>query len=167
MNFENLENVKSKIKTTYQKSSFMRKSRSIYVLPSQKIGEIKKCLMKNVTEFFVLFFFLFAGAFELAVIRMSRYLDVTQNCVLYGDTMLPQDAFYTTDTAEMKLVSCVFEIAGTFAALKLTDTELALFSAAVLLNPGKFTNISFHFQKFGYIAVKKVLNFSTSFHTIS
>lgn len=77
-----------------------------------------------------------AGSFELAVLRMSRYLDLQQNCVLYGDTMLPQDAFYTTDTAEMKLVSCVFELARSVAELKLTETELALYSAAVLLSPG-------------------------------
>ncbi|XP_048509610.1 probable nuclear hormone receptor HR3 isoform X7 [Athalia rosae] len=76
-----------------------------------------------------------AGSFELAVLRMSRYLDLQQNCVLYGDTMLPQDAFYTTDTAEMKLVSCVFELARSVAELKLTETELALYSAAVLLSP--------------------------------
>lgn len=79
----------------------------------------------------------FIGSFELAVLRMSRYLDLQQNCVLYGDTMLPQDAFYTTDTAEMKLVSCVFELARSVAELKLTETELALYSAAVLLSPGK------------------------------
>ncbi|XP_026669959.1 probable nuclear hormone receptor HR3 isoform X4 [Ceratina calcarata] len=78
-----------------------------------------------------------AGSFELAVLRMSRYLDLQQNCVLYGDTMLPQDAFYTTDTAEMKLVSCVFEMARSIAELKLTETELALYSAAVLLSPDR------------------------------
>ena len=79
---------------------------------------------------------IFSGSFELAVLRMSRYLDLQQNCVFYGDTMLPQDAFYTTDTAEMKLVSCVFELARSIAELKLTETELALYSAAVLLSPG-------------------------------
>ncbi|XP_031827347.1 nuclear hormone receptor 3 ROR-beta isoform X2 [Nomia melanderi] len=78
-----------------------------------------------------------AGSFELAVLRMSRYLDLQQNCVLYGDTMLPQDAFYTTDTAEMKLVSCVFEMARSIAELKLTETELALYSAAVLYSPDR------------------------------
>lgn len=69
---------------------------------------------------------------------MSRYLDLSQNCVLYGDTMLPQDAFFTSDTAEMKLVSCVFEVAKSIAELKLTETELALYSACVLLSPGRF-----------------------------
>ena len=34
--------VKSKIETTYQKSSFMRKSKLINLLPSLRIGEIKK-----------------------------------------------------------------------------------------------------------------------------
>lgn len=69
---------------------------------------------------------------------MSRYLDLQQNFVLYGDALLPQDAFYTTDTAEMKLVSCVFELARSVAELKLTETELALYSAAVLLSPGEW-----------------------------
>ncbi|XP_023718984.1 probable nuclear hormone receptor HR3 isoform X5 [Cryptotermes secundus] len=75
-----------------------------------------------------------AGSFELAVLRMSRYFDLSQNCVLYADTMLPQDAFFTTETAEMKLVTCVFEFAKGVAELKLTETELALYSACVLLS---------------------------------
>jgi nuclear receptor subfamily 1 group F protein 4 len=80
--------------------------------------------------------FVQTGSFELAIIRMSRYLDLSQNCVLYGDTMLPQDAFFTSDTAEMKLVTCVFEVSKSIAELKLTETELALYSACVLLSPG-------------------------------
>ncbi|XP_067003745.1 probable nuclear hormone receptor HR3 isoform X5 [Anabrus simplex] len=75
-----------------------------------------------------------AGSFELAVLRMSRYYDLSQNCVLYSDTLLPQDAFFTTETAEMKLVTCVFEFAKSIAELKLTETELALYSAYVLLS---------------------------------
>ncbi|EEB10626.1 hormone receptor hr3, putative [Pediculus humanus corporis] len=75
-----------------------------------------------------------AGSFELAVLRMSRYFDLSQNCVLYADTLLPQDAFFTTDTSEMKLVTSVFEFAKSVAELKLTETELALYSAVVLLS---------------------------------
>lgn len=78
------------------------------------------------------------GSFELAILRMSRYLDLGQNSVIYGDTMLPQEAFYTSDTAEMKLVSCVFEMAKSVAELKLTHTEMGLYSAAVLVSPGKY-----------------------------
>lgn len=78
-----------------------------------------------------------AGSFELAVLRMTRYYDVNQNCVVYGDTLLPMDAFLTTETVEMKLVNNVFEFAKTIAELKLTDTELGLYSALVLLQAGK------------------------------
>lgn len=78
-----------------------------------------------------------AGSFELAVLRMTRYYDVNQNCVVYGDTLLPMEAFLTTETVEMKLVNNVFEFAKTIAELKLTDTELGLYSALVLLQAGK------------------------------
>ncbi|XP_063217579.1 probable nuclear hormone receptor HR3 isoform X2 [Bacillus rossius redtenbacheri] len=75
-----------------------------------------------------------AGSFELAILRMSRYFDLGSSCVLYADMMLPQDAFFTTEPAEMKLVTCVFEFARHVAELKLTETELALYSAYVLLS---------------------------------
>jgi nuclear receptor subfamily 1 group F protein 4 len=88
----------------------------------------------------LLFGMVFAGSFELAVLRMSRYFDLSQNCVLYADTMLPQDAFFTTETAEMKLVTCVFEFAKGVSELKLTETELALYSACVLLSAGLHGN---------------------------
>lgn len=67
---------------------------------------------------------------------MSRYVDLPQNCVLYGDYMMPQEAFMTNDTAEMKLVSCIFELSKSITELKLTETELALYSACVLFSPG-------------------------------
>ena len=77
------------------------------------------------------------GSFELAIVRMSRLMDLSQNSVLYGDIMLPQDAFYTSDSFEMKLVACIFETAKSIAELKLTETELALYQSLVLLWPGK------------------------------
>jgi nuclear receptor subfamily 1 group F protein 4 len=77
------------------------------------------------------------GSFELAIIRMSRLMDLSQNSVLYGDVMLPQEAFYTSDSFEMKLVACIFETAKSIAELKLTETELALYQSLVLLWPGK------------------------------
>jgi nuclear receptor subfamily 1 group F member 4 len=78
------------------------------------------------------------GSFELAIIRMSRLIDLSQNSVLYGEVMLPQEAFYTTNNVEMKLVGGIFETAKTIAELKLTETELALYQSLVLLWPGEF-----------------------------
>lgn len=68
-------------------------------------------------------------------------MDLTQNAVLYGDVLLPQEAFYTSDCFEMKLVACIFETAKSIAELKLTETELALYQSLVLLWPGEM-NIS-------------------------
>ncbi|XP_054280030.1 probable nuclear hormone receptor HR3 isoform X1 [Macrosteles quadrilineatus] len=78
-----------------------------------------------------------AGSFELAILRMSRYYELSQNCVLYTDTLLPQEAFYTNDPNEQKLVALAFEVARGVAELKLTETELALYSACVLLSPDR------------------------------
>ncbi|XP_055680014.1 probable nuclear hormone receptor HR3 isoform X2 [Lutzomyia longipalpis] len=75
------------------------------------------------------------GSFELAIVRMSRLMDLSQNAVLYGDVMLPQEAFYTSDSFEMKLVAFIFETAKSIAELKLTETELALYQSLVLLWP--------------------------------
>lgn len=77
------------------------------------------------------------GSFELAIIRMSRLMDLSQNAVLYGEVMLPQEAFYTTNSLEMKLVAGIFETAKSIAELKLTETELALYQSLVLLWPGE------------------------------
>lgn len=71
---------------------------------------------------------------------MSRYYDVVQNCVLYGDALLPMEAFLTSESVEMKLVSSVFEFAKNIAELKLTDSQFGLYAAVVLLQSGK-TNL--------------------------
>lgn len=69
---------------------------------------------------------------------MSRLIDLSQNSVLYGEVMLPQEAFYTSSNVEMKLVAGIFETAKAIAELKLTETELALYQSLVLLWPGKY-----------------------------
>ncbi|CAG7816619.1 unnamed protein product [Allacma fusca] len=75
-----------------------------------------------------------AGAFELVVLRVSRHFDPATNSVLFGETLLPPDAFLTADTTEMKLVSSIFDVARSIAEFKLNDTQLALYSAYVLLS---------------------------------
>lgn len=80
------------------------------------------------------------GSFELAIIRMSRLMDLSQNAVLYGDVMMHQEVFYTSNSLEMKLVAGIFETTKSIAELKLTETELALYQSLVLLWPGKELN---------------------------
>jgi len=75
-----------------------------------------------------------SGSFELAILRMSRYFDLTNNAVLFYDVMLPMDAFLTTgDTAEMALVTKIFEFARDIAQMKLPEMVLSLYSAFILL----------------------------------
>lgn len=73
-----------------------------------------------------------SGGFELAMLWMSRYFDVSQNCVLYGDALLPMEAFLTPESIEIRLVGDVFEFAKTIAELKLTDCQFGLYAAVVL-----------------------------------
>lgn len=78
------------------------------------------------------------GSFELAILRMSRYFDLTNNAVLFYDVMLPMDAFLTTgDTAEMALVTKIFEFARDIAQMKLPEMVLSLYSAFILLQDGQ------------------------------
>lgn len=49
---------------------------------------------------------------------------------------------FFTDTTELKLVRTAFEYAKSTAELKLTETELALFSAYALLSPGNLATAS-------------------------
>jgi len=75
-----------------------------------------------------------AGSFELAILRMSRYFDLSSNAVLFFDMMLPMEAFLTTgDTQEMAFVSKIFEFAKEIAQLKLSEPILSLYSAFILL----------------------------------
>jgi len=79
-----------------------------------------------------------AGSFELCCLRMSRYYDLSTNQVLFGENgLMPMDAFLTSDTTEMKLVTQAFELAKSVAEMKLTEGELALFSALALLSPDR------------------------------
>ncbi|KAI5699768.1 hypothetical protein M8J75_008407 [Diaphorina citri] len=79
------------------------------------------------------------GSFELALLRISRYYDLSQNSILYEDVLVSQDIFYGQNrtSPEMKLIFLIFDIVRAVAELKLTETELALFSAMVLLSPDR------------------------------
>ena len=86
----------------------------------------------------LMFSVFFSAAFEISIIRMSRYYDLSQNAVLFGDIMLPMDAFMTTrNTEEMNLVTQIFEFAKSLAEMQLSEMVLALYSAYVLLQEGK------------------------------
>lgn len=57
--------------------------------------------------------------------------------------MILKQFFFSLDTSELKLINNTFEMAKGVAELKLTESELALYSASVLLSPGKYAKIHF------------------------
>ncbi|XP_055337487.1 probable nuclear hormone receptor HR3 isoform X2 [Paramacrobiotus metropolitanus] len=79
-----------------------------------------------------------SGGFEVAVLRVSRYYDPTANIVLYGDTFVPIEIFHhSAEGAEFQFVTKIFEFAKSIIDMNLTESELALFSAAVLMSPDR------------------------------
>ncbi|CAG4958085.1 unnamed protein product [Parnassius apollo] len=77
-----------------------------------------------------------SGSFELAIVRLSRLIDVNREQVLYGDVVLPiRECVHARDPRDMALVVGIFDAAKTIARLKLTETELALYQSLVLLWP--------------------------------
>ena len=74
----------------------------------------------------------------MAIIRMSRYFDLSNNAVLFYDVMLPVGAFLTTHISEeMTLVNKIFEFAREIAQMKLSEKVLSLYSAFILLQDGE------------------------------
>ncbi|CAH0698000.1 unnamed protein product [Spodoptera exigua] len=77
-----------------------------------------------------------SGSFELAIVRLSRLIDINRDQVLYGDVVLPiRECVHARDPRDVALVVGIFEAAKTIARLKLTETELALYQSLVLLWP--------------------------------
>ncbi|KAJ8704523.1 hypothetical protein PYW07_011711 [Mythimna separata] len=77
-----------------------------------------------------------SGSFELAIVRLSRLIDVNRDQVLYGDVVLPiRECVHARDPRDVALVVGIFDAAKTIARLKLTETELALYQSLVLLWP--------------------------------
>ncbi|XP_072937819.1 probable nuclear hormone receptor HR3 isoform X7 [Epargyreus clarus] len=77
-----------------------------------------------------------SGSFELAIVRLSRLIDINRDQVLYGDVVVPiRECVHARDPRDVNLVVGIFDAAKTIARLKLTETELALYQSLVLLWP--------------------------------
>ncbi|KPM08682.1 nuclear hormone receptor HR3-like protein, partial [Sarcoptes scabiei] len=79
-----------------------------------------------------------AGSFELCCLRMSRYYDLNTKQIVFNGGLMPIDAFLSqADLTESKLISQAFQFAEQVADLKLTEAELALYSAYILISPDR------------------------------
>lgn len=78
-----------------------------------------------------------AGSFELVLIRSCRVIDVVSNCVVFGNSFVPLTVFDGFTDEEKHLRDSILELAKSLLSLNLSDNELALFSAVILIRPDR------------------------------
>lgn len=73
-----------------------------------------------------------AGSMEVVLVRMSRFFNTNNNTVYFDGKYAGTEVFKSLACDD--LISAVFDFAHSMCALKLTEQQLALFSALVLIN---------------------------------
>uniref|UniRef100_A0A8C9YC94 RAR-related orphan receptor C b n=1 Tax=Sander lucioperca TaxID=283035 RepID=A0A8C9YC94_SANLU len=76
-----------------------------------------------------------AGCLEVLLIRMCRAFNVNNSTIFFNGKFAPAQFFKALGCDD--LVSAVFDLGKGFCRLQLSDEEMALFSAAVLLSPDR------------------------------
>ncbi|ELU11015.1 hypothetical protein CAPTEDRAFT_176212 [Capitella teleta] len=75
------------------------------------------------------------GSFEVALLRLCHAFDVDSDSVIFGTAYIPLDVFRNLNEDEKLLMRNIFEFARGLITFKLNETEIALLSAMVLMNP--------------------------------
>ncbi|XP_055019275.1 nuclear receptor ROR-alpha A isoform X4 [Boleophthalmus pectinirostris] len=73
-----------------------------------------------------------AGSMEVVLVRMSRFFNTDNNTVYFDGKYAGTEVFKSLVCGD--LISAVFEFAQSLCALKLTEQQIALFSALVLIS---------------------------------
>ncbi|XP_066577223.1 nuclear receptor ROR-alpha A [Amia ocellicauda] len=76
-----------------------------------------------------------AGSMEVVLVRMSQVFNPENNTVLFEGKYAGTELFKSLGCND--LISTIFEFANGLCALHLTEQEVALFSALVLINPDR------------------------------
>uniref|UniRef100_A0A3B3ZGR0 Uncharacterized protein n=1 Tax=Periophthalmus magnuspinnatus TaxID=409849 RepID=A0A3B3ZGR0_9GOBI len=76
-----------------------------------------------------------AGCLEVLLIRMCRAFNVNNSTIFFNGKFAPAHFFKALGCDD--LVSAVFDLGKALCRLQLSDEEMALFSAAVLLSPDR------------------------------
>ncbi|XP_061632076.1 nuclear receptor ROR-alpha isoform X5 [Phyllopteryx taeniolatus] len=72
------------------------------------------------------------GSMEVVLVRMSRFFNAENNTVFFDGKFAGTEVFKSLACGD--LIAAVFDFAHSVCALKLTDQQVALFSALVLIN---------------------------------
>jgi hypothetical protein len=75
------------------------------------------------------------GSFEIALLRFCQVFNPENNSVLFGSGYIPVEIFQSLEDDETHVLKNIIQFAHQLVSLNLTDTELALLCAVVLINP--------------------------------
>lgn len=78
-----------------------------------------------------------SGTLEVAIIRMATLYDLHSDTILYGGMYIPATLFSSDDPMEQKFIQDVFAFVRELSSFCLTETEIGLYSALVLMSPSK------------------------------
>lgn len=78
-----------------------------------------------------------AGSFELALLRCTQVYDGSTDSVIFGDKFVPLLALSAFNEEERLLQNQIFDLVKTIQAINLTEAELAIFSATLLVRPDR------------------------------
>lgn len=116
-------------------------------------SKYKKCAAVDSCAYIVLVFFQ-AGVFEVLLVRLACMFDSqTKTLVCLNGQMLRRDALHTASNARF-LLDSMFDFAERLNTLHLSDSEVGLFCAVVVIAAGRFhfllhfpslNNIKFHY----------------------
>ncbi|XP_052833535.1 probable nuclear hormone receptor HR3 isoform X2 [Octopus bimaculoides] len=84
-----------------------------------------------------------AGSFELALIRLCRVYESSTKRVIFGPVFLPLKTFSAFNEIERALQERIFEFVDSMISLKLSEGELALMSALILIRTGQLICFGF------------------------
>uniref|UniRef100_A0A3Q3D8A9 NR LBD domain-containing protein n=1 Tax=Hippocampus comes TaxID=109280 RepID=A0A3Q3D8A9_HIPCM len=73
-----------------------------------------------------------SGSLEVVLVRMSRFFNTENNTVFFDGKFAGTEVFKSLACGD--LITAVFDFAHSVCALRLTDQQVALFSALVLIN---------------------------------
>ncbi|KAH3707084.1 probable nuclear hormone receptor HR3 [Dreissena polymorpha] len=78
-----------------------------------------------------------AGSFELALLRCTNVYDAASDSVVFGDRYVPLKAFANLTEEEILLQNQIFDLVKTLQQIDLTEPEMALFGATLLVRPDR------------------------------
>lgn len=78
---------------------------------------------------------------DVAIVRMTSLYDLASDSILFGGNYIPIAFFRSSDELETAFIHQLFMLLREVSSLNLTETEIALYAAMVLMWPRKYLSL--------------------------